>query len=316
MARSLLVIWNPNARLGEERDAVQRELERRPDRVRFVEPDSTEASTRLAREATRTEFDLLIAAGGDGTVNAAAQGLIGRPDAPPLGILPLGTGNDLCRTLAIPPDPLEAIRVVVPEGAFLPTLRTIDVIELRTATQRRYVVNMATGGNSSRVLEHSGEEVKDRWGAFAYLRGAVDVVTEPTVYRITLQADGRASESFRAFNVIIGNGRSSGGGLRVAPYADPEDGLLDAVVMLEGTPMELAAAVGQLLLGDGLSHERIVYRQTPRVRIESDPPLPFTVDGDVVTEEPATFTVRPRALEVVVGPEYTPEPPADRSERE
>jgi diacylglycerol kinase (ATP) len=136
----------------------------------------------------------------------------------------------------------------------------------------------------------------------------VDVLTELVVYEAALRFDDGPPQTYSALNIVLGNGRFSAGGLRVAPRANPEDGLLDAIIIRDGSPVDLMNMAAHYLLDDYVQSDVVVLRRARRVAVEAEPPIPFSADGDVLGSGPITFTVHAGALPVVVGPEYTPEP--------
>jgi diacylglycerol kinase (ATP) len=124
-----------------------------------------------------------------------------------------------------------------------------------------------------------------------------------------LHLDGE-KHRVRAVNIAIGNCRYAGGGWLAAPKANPEDGLLDVVVIEDiGITEFLTLAPTALLKADYLDREGVYATRAREVRVETHPGgLDFTVDGEVIGDEPAEFVVLPRALKVIVGPGYVPEP--------
>lgn len=298
MAEPILVIWNAKAGSGWQHSEVRNELERRPDVVLCDSPSKDEA-TDIVRRAADDGVQLVVAAGGDGTVNAVVNGLAESSEGVRMAILPLGTGNDFCRTLAIPSNPMSALRILDS-----PTVRRIDIVEAEHETHGRYFINMASGGNSHRVTEHLNDEMKQRWGPFCYVRGVVDVLPDLQRFHATICLDDGPTEHFNLFNVFLGNGRTCGAGLRVAPTANPEDGLLEVMIVLDGGPIDVATLAARFLVNHFLDSEMVVRRRARRVSIDSEPKMLFVTDGDATTEVPATFTVHPQALEVVVGTAY------------
>jgi diacylglycerol kinase (ATP) len=97
----------------------------------------------------------------------------------------------------------------------------------------------------------------------------------------------------------------------VAPRANPEDGLLDVVTVRYVPLLDLTGVAALLLTGDYLASDDVLHQRARRVEVRSTPGMWFSIDGKLQTNEPAVFTVEPRALRVLVGPEYTPEPPAE-----
>ena len=263
-------------------------------------------ATDRAAAAAAADYDRVIAMGGDGTIHEVVNGLM-TVDAPPtLGIVPLGTGNDLARTLALPTDPLEALALVADGEP-----RAVDLIRIRAADgPTHYGVNAATGGFSGQVDEELTSEMKRRWGPLAFLLGAVSALPDIKSYETRMAFDDEAFAVVDALNIVVANGRMAGGGKPVAPVANPEDGLLDVVIVHAGTLVELSQVAAQLIAGTYLDHPLVTHRRVRSVRVEASPGMWFNVDGELLTNEPVTFEAVPQALPVVVGPAYQATPPA------
>jgi diacylglycerol kinase (ATP) len=250
---------------------------------------------------------LLIVAGGDGTVNDAVNGLgrAGFPEGVTLGVLPAGTGNDLAATLRIPDDPDEA-EEIIRRGR----VRTLDVARVRSSgIGERFFINVATGGLGAEISDANEGEFKRRWGKLSYLRASLEVAKDFDVRELDLYLDDELHK-VRAVNMVVGNCRFAGGGWLAAPRANPEDGLLDVVVIEKlglGDLLQLAPA--SMARSDYLDKEGVFSARAKEIRVETRPSgLEFTADGEVVGDEPARFSVVPHALKVIVGPDYLPEP--------
>ena len=285
------------------------EIDRLRETLDGFEPDWIETGSKDdAVEAARKWRDgLLIVAGGDGTINDVINGLgqAGFPESVTLALLPSGTGNDLAATLAVPEDPDEAKEVIRQNR-----VRTLDVARVRSrGIGERFFINVATGGLGAQISDANDEEFKSRWGKLSYLRASLEVAREFDVRETTLYLDGE-ERRVRAVNIAIGNCRYTGGGWLAAPKANPEDGLLDVVVIEDiGIKEFLTIAPTALLKADYLDREGVYATRAREVQVETRPGgLEFTVDGEIIGDEPAEFVVLPRALKVVVGPGYVPEP--------
>lgn len=254
------------------------------------------SATDWAREAVAEGYTRVVAAGGDGTINAAVNGLAEAFDGVTFGIVPLGTGNDLARTLALPTDPAAAVRLIAKGRT-----HAIDLIEVSAAGRRVYCANVSAGGFSGEVDEKLTSELKTTWGPLAYVIGAVSVLPDLTDYRTLLTFDDEETAEVDVLNVIVANGRTAGGGRPVAPLAAPDDGLLDVVVIKNGPALKLAELAARFSGGEYLSHPLVLHRRARRVRVEAHPGMWFNVDGELCTNEPATFDVLPQRLRVVVG---------------
>jgi diacylglycerol kinase (ATP) len=303
MEKSLArVICNPASGGGDyDPDEIRAELEGLD--VEWIETEGPEDAIKAAEE---WRGGLLIVAGGDGTINDVVNGLgrAGFPEDVTLGILPAGTGNDLAATLCIPEDPDLAEDVMLQNRG-----RWLDVARVRSeGTGERFFINVATGGLGAEISSVNDEELKKRWGKLSYLRASLEVARDFDVRGLTLYLDGERRE-VEAVNVAVGNCRYTGGGWPATPKANPEDGLLDVVIIEKlGAGELLGLAPAALAEFDYLGKDGILFARAKDVYVETHPGLEFTADGEVIGDEPAQFSVIPGALKVLVGPEYVPEP--------
>lgn len=258
--------------------------------------------TDLARKAADEGFDIVAAAGGDGTINEVVNGILASAIDVTLGIVPLGTGNDLSRTLNIPTDPVDALELLQ-KGEH----RRLDtfVVETDNASDEPvYGINAAAGGFSGQVGEAITSELKASWGPLAYLIGAASLIPEIQEYETYISYEGGEPEHVNALNIIVANGRTVAGGKRVSPLSNPEDGLLDVVIVKKGTVVELGDVAARLVAGNLFGSPIVTHRRARSVRVESNPGMWFNVDGELITKESVTISVREAALRVVVGPDY------------
>ena len=297
------VICNPTSGGGAyDPDEIRDELDGME--VEWIETEGPEDAIGAAEE---WHEGLLIVAGGDGTINDVVNGIgrAGFPEGVTLGILPAGTGNDLAATLCIPEDPELAEDVIRQNRE-----RRLDVARVRSeGIGERFFINVATGGLGAEISDANDEELKQRWGKLSYLRASLEVARNFDVRELTIYLDGEGHQ-VKAVNIAVGNCRYTGGGWPATPMANPEDGLLDVVVIETlgiGALLELAPAV--LEESNYLDSDGVLFVRAKEIRIETQPPgLEFTADGEVIGNEPAQFSVLPRALRVIVGPDYVPEP--------
>ena len=296
------IILNPNAGSAAQAESLHEAISTDP-AVTLWETTPERPARELAAAALREGARLIVAAGGDGTINEVVNGLAGNFAQARLGILPLGTGNDLARTLALPTDVQEAFRLLT-SGP----VRTLDVIRVKTAGGTVYGLNVAAGGFTGQVNEVMTDELKATWGPLAYLLGAVSVLPNLTDYETFITWDGGPEERIAALNSIVANGRTAAGGFMVAPTANPEDGLLDVVIVQSGSLVDLAGVAARLLVGNYVDSDLVLHRRVRRLRVAARPGMWFNVDGELLTKDPVTFSVLPQALRDVAGKDYTPEP--------
>jgi len=292
-----IVIWNSGAGSNEQSEHLQQRI-RATAGTELVISESRDAALQTVRDAVGQGTRRIIAAGGDGTVGAVVDALADcATDRTDLAVLPLGTGNDLARSLGMPLDPDQALDVCL-RGDSAP----MDVIRANIGTETRNVANMVTAGNSGRYAQVLTDEQKQAWGPFVYLRGVLDVLQDLQVFEIDCAFDGGRPERFRMLNLFLANGRTSGGGVPVAPAADLDDGFLDFVLIEDGTPLELASLTADFFLTSFLENNLVTWRRCRSVEIKAATPLPFSADGDVLGESPARFEIRADALRIVRGP--------------
>ena len=323
MNQTLLII-NENSVTGEQSELLERAVARRDGIVCRTNSEAGDGVA-MAREAVREGFQSIGAAGGDGTAHEVANGIVQareaikdtEKEAPEVafGVVPLGTGNDLAGTLALPEDPRDAVAILVrQQPRALDLFRITGTLDNSVATDDPtgdehvlYGINAAAGGFSGEVDEEVTTELKKTWGPLAYLVGAARAVPDLHEYDTHVSFDDEAPEAIDALNVIVANGRTIGGGKRVAPGANPCDGLLDVVIVKWGGMVDFAAVGARLMAGDWLDSPHVVHRRARKVRVEGDPGMWFNVDGELQTKKPLTFEVLPGALPVVVGPDFRAE---------
>lgn len=298
---SVFVVHNPNSGRAELAQ-VHRRFDGRSD-VTVRDTNSAEHAASLAAQAVGEGFDVVVAAGGDGTVNSVANGIWKASADVVMGVLPLGTANDFAQTLGVPDDLEQACKLL-----FSMTSRPIDLVELQTETQRRCLANVASGGNSDRVTEALTDELKQTWGPLCYLRGAIGVLADLESYEVTVAFDDEPAFQTSLWNIIVANGRTNAGHLLVAPRANPEDGLLDVILIRDGSLGDIASLAAQFALSDYLESEQVVYRQARSFTLESNPRIRFSIDGEAMDEQPVAFRAKPSAVRMITGAAYTAEP--------
>ena len=297
------VICNPLSGGGSyDPDEIREELEGLE--VEWVQTEGPEDAIGAAEEWRE---GLLIVAGGDGTVNDVINGLgrAGFPEGVTLGILPAGTGNDLAATLCIP-EVADLAKDVIRQNRE----RRLDVARVRSeGIGERFFINVATGGLGAEISDANDEELKKRWGKLSYLRASLEVARNFDVREITLYLDGEERQ-VKAVNIAVGNCRYTGGGWPATPKANPEDGLLDVVVIETLGVADLLGLAPAVLEESGyLDRDDVLFVRAKEILVDTQPPgLEFTADGEVIGNEPAQFSVLPQALKVIVGPDYVPEP--------
>lgn len=296
------IVINPRAG-GADAAASIREWAASQRGVTCRESEDVATCRAIVEDAVQAGAEQVVAAGGDGTISTVVNALQSHNAEVQLALLPMGTGNDLARTLAIPRKVQQALQV-------LEAGRTahIDLFQLDASDALRYGINASAGGFSGQVDEAMNDEVKAAWGPLAFLVGAAQVLPDLQQYETHIAFDDGPYEQVDAFNIVVANGRTAAGGRRVAPTANPCDGRLDVVVVQWGTASELAEVGTRLMTGNYLESEHVMHRRVQSVKVTSTPGMWFNVDGELVTKQPVTIRVLPGRQRVVVGPDFTAHP--------
>ncbi|MGI8979054.1 MAG: diacylglycerol/lipid kinase family protein [Pirellulaceae bacterium] len=289
------VILNPNAGTALAQEQLAEHLQRLPG-LTIAETKEPGDARRLAAEAVQNDCDLVVAAGGDGTINEVLNGLAVDFGRAAFGILPLGTANDFARTINVPADVPAAVDILLADQR-----EQVDVIRY-TGEETRYFLNASAGGFSGLVNEALTDEMKQTWGPLAYLRSAAGVLPNLTDYRTFIACDDEPEEKLHLYNMVVANARYVAGGVPIAPEAQLNDGLADIVIVPAASMLDLAVLGPQILLGSHLTSELVLFRRARKVSVRSEPGMWFNVDGELIGNVPATFEVLPRVLKLIVGP--------------
>ena len=306
MSERPLVIVNPAARNG----AVGRRWEKLGSQLSALGIDAETAHTErpghaseLVRDGLRNGPRLVVAVGGDGTVNEVVNGFFdGAAAIAPgseLAVVPIGTGRDGARTYGISGKPERAIALLV-DGA----TRTIDLGRATYTAhaggeESRIFLNIASCGLSGAVAERANRTSKRLGGTPAFLWATIATFAgwKNVPFRITIDGEQR---ELVANNTIVANGRYFGGGMHIAPGARTDDGLLDAIVFGDVGRLDLALNLHRLYRGTILRHPKASHRLARSVLVEPAQALPIEIDGEQPGVTPVRFEVLPAALRLRV----------------
>ncbi|EFH12026.1 lipid kinase [Pseudoroseomonas cervicalis] len=247
------------------------------------------AAAVIARRAAEG-FSAVILGGGDGTLNAAAPALM--ETRLPFGILPLGTANDLARSLEIPPDPVAAARIIAAGQT-----RPIDLGEVNGLPY----FNVASIGFSAELARRLGRDDKKRWGKLGYALAAFRLLRQLRPFTAWLEHDG-TTERVRTIQVSVGNGRHYGGGMTVESTARPDDGKLDVYSLEIDHWWRLLALLPSLRRGTQGQWRDVRAFPTTACAVVTRRRMPVNTDGEINTHTPARFRLLPAAVRVFVPP--------------
>lgn len=292
MRRRARLIYNPTA----GRELVEKNLPKLLNRLEKAGYETsciaTEKSWSAAKEAAlaaKNQFDVVIAAGGDGTIHEVINGLSQVKKPPKLGILPAGTTNDFARALKIPRDLLQACQVIA-QGKTIP----IDIGK----NKDRFFINVAAAGRLSEVVYEAPSRLKAMMGPLAYYAKVIEKLgTLHKSFSLTIKTEEKEWTE-EILLLIIANSVSVGGFQKFAPLAKLSDGLFDVLLIHKGNIPDLVQIAALAFRGEHIHDSRVTYFQTGSLEIQPSQPLSLNLDGEWGGECAGRFEIVPKFLEI------------------
>jgi YegS/Rv2252/BmrU family lipid kinase len=247
----------------------------------------------LAYAREKTDIDRMVVAGGDGTMNEVINGLLLSSDfhagreAPPIGLIPLGTSNVLARELGIPLKIDEAVH-----RALTGTPKKISLGKING----RYFSLMAGIGFDGETVFRVREGIKKISGKGAYLLSGIQTLMRynPSLIQVTT-----AKETFSGFTVVVGKAHYYGGGFQITPKADITEPLLDVCILKSRTKKKLLRFISGVITKRHLALDDVVYRRVAKVTVTSRDTVYVQTDGDYCGTLPATIEVFRDAVSII-----------------
>lgn len=293
------LIVNPTAGRGEAGKRV-REIAQRLRQYGLMQPTWHYTQARgdgeqLARAAVEAGANLVVAVGGDGTLHEVMNGVLG--SAATLGLIPFGTGNDFARALGLFGDLDVACRALTQGRTHQVDVGTIE--GNGTGGPRRFLVLTGTGYDA-RTAQTVNAGVKHLSGALAYVWGAILTAKDFSPFTLTLTPEGGEIIRTQAMFVSFANCATTGGGMRIAPDATVDDGLLDICLVRELPTAQMLWQLTKVFKGEHVKHPAVTMLRAARVTVEADPPQPLLIDGEVLGTTPATISLERQVLPMKV----------------
>ena len=298
------IVFNPSKA---ERDELERAIAAAADvPVSWHETSVDDPGVAATREALASGADLVIAAGGDGTVRAVCEHLADSGADADLGIVPLGTGNLLARNLRVP---LNSVRAAV-DRALSGEPRTIDAGWADADGSRYAFVVMAGFGIDAHMITETDDDLKSRAGWLAYVESLGRALSASEVIEVTVATDDAEAEQHSVHTLIVGNCGTLQGGITLLPDADPSDGELDLIVLDATDASGWADTLKNVVWDNGIgrvfrkdqsaaSSDSVTHRRLTSIDIVLAEPRVFEVDGDDVGEVTRVrISVQPDAIRV------------------
>lgn len=254
-------------------------------------------------EATRVAkagFDLIIAAGGDGTINEVVNGVAGLSQRPKLAIIPAGTTNDFARALRIPRDNLVEAAKVILQGK----TRKMDVGQAICDDNEKYFVNIAGSGSLTELTYGVPSELKSAMGYGAYFIKGAEMLPSISKSHMKLTYDNGVYDGDLSM-FLLGMTNSIGGFEQIMPDAELSDGLFQLIVIKTADPLALLSLMVMALNGKHVNDPNIIYTKTRSLKVEmvddNGNKVPFNLDGEIGGYLPVTFKNLQQHIEFYVG---------------
>jgi diacylglycerol kinase (ATP) len=264
--------------------------------------DAPNHATTLAREAVKQGYETVVAVGGDGTANEVVNGLIA-PGAnkagADLGVIITGRGSDLARTIGVPSNHTEACARLAGERTMTVDLGLVTFHQ-EGEQRQRYFINVGGGGFDAEVAYRANRAPNFMGGTIPYLTSLVTTLLSYRNKSVELILDDQEPIRKVVNSVVVANCQYFGGGMKVAPEADPNDGLFDVIVIGDIDKVEFLMTVPKVYDGTHITHPQVDSYRAKRVVVRSEQDLLLQVEGEVCGHTPLTFEIIPSALQIRV----------------
>lgn len=276
------IIYNPTS----GRELFKKHL---PDVLMKLEQAGYEASchattcegdaTNAAEIAVKRGYDLVIAAGGDGTLNEVVNGLAEKPNRPKLGLIPMGTTNDFARALHIPRDIDKALEVIL-KGETIP----VDLGRMNN----RYFINIAGGGRITELTYEVPSKLKTMLGQLAYYLKGIEMLPSFKPSDVRIEYDGKVFEG-EVMIFLVGLTNSVGGFEKLAPDSSINDGLFTLMFLKKTNLAETIRIISLALRGEHLNDPHLVYVKANYIKVTAKEKVQLNLDGEFGGLLPAEF---------------------------
>ncbi|GAA0430072.1 diacylglycerol kinase [Lentibacillus halophilus] len=287
------IIYNPTS----GRESFKRELPTVLERLEVAGFETSAHATvcegnasRAARLAAERQFDLVIAVGGDGTINEVVNGMAEQEYRPKLGIIPTGTTNDFARALWIPRDIEKAVDVIL-SGQSMP----MDIGRVND----QYFMNMAGGGKLTELTYEVPSKLKTMLGQLAYYMKGIEMLPSLKPTHARIEYDGTViEEDIMLF--LVSNTNSVAGFEKLVPDAKLDDGYFDLLILKEMNLAEFVRIATLAQRGSHLTNRKIIYTQAEYINVETDDDMQLNIDGEFGGMLPGEFLNLQQHIDVFI----------------
>ncbi|ATP41949.1 diacylglycerol kinase [Solibacillus sp. R5-41] len=248
-------------------------------------------ATKATIDAVNRQFDIVIAVGGDGTLNEVVSGVSQCENRPKIGLIPMGTTNDFARAVHIPRKIDEALDIII-AGETIP-------VDVGILNEERYFINIAAGGRITELTYEVPSKMKTMLGQLAYYLKGIEMIPSIKATQMTIEMDDEVFDG-NAMMFLCGLTNSVGGFEKIAPDATINDGLFTVMILKECNIADFVRIASLALRGEHLNDERLIYRKASRVKVTSEAEVHLNLDGEYGGDAPAVFQNLKRHIEVFV----------------
>lgn len=307
------VILNPVAGAGKATKVwpeFEAELERQFGLFDLRRTSRADEAVTIAEAMAKDGYELIVAAGGDGTISEIADGILRSSDVamarPRLGILPCGTGSDLARTLKLDGSPADMVRRLTQGTGRLIDAARVNFISADGRKSERHFINIASLGLSGPTSKavNAAKRSNAASGQMVFMWHTIKELSRYRFQTVRITVDDQTPIEAKVALVAAANGRYFGGGMMIAPDAIEDDGLLDVVIFRGAAKLKLILDLRLLYTGAHRNHPQVTILRGKKVLVEpvGDPALNtalLDVDGEAPGQIPALFEVLPKAIRVM-----------------
>ncbi len=288
-----LFIINPEAGRNKSEDVtflISEKMKKANIEFEIVRTTKPGEAIKISKEGLAAGFDTIVAVGGDGTVNEVAMGLILSGHGK-LGIIPMGTGNDLVKSLDISLDPEEAIDVII-KGH-------VKSIDMGIASNKTFL-NVASIGLDAEVVKNTQMVKKFSRGKFAYVIGLLITLISYKNKRLSIQMDDLRLEK-ETLLIAVGNGKYYGGGMKICPTADIEDNYFDICLISKISKLKLLFIFPSIFKGNHLKYDKYVKMyKAKKITIQSQDEMYLNIDGELTNiKDEVQFYISDKKMNVI-----------------
>jgi len=299
------VIVNPYSARGQTQkrwEKIREAIKSHYRDFKYIFTEKPKQATDIAREVLKDGFDLIIGVGGDGTLNEISNGFFQHDSSEAingdasLGIVPSGTGSDFIRFMKIPRDFRQSVEAIKNSLKKKIDLGRITFTGLEKGRNVQYFINVADFGLGAEVIRTMADTDSLKRGAFTYYKGLLKTLLSYSSKKVKIQIDDGQTIEGQYLIGAVANGRVFGGGMIIAPDAEPDDGYLDLVLVGDMKKMEIIANTPRLYRGTIAGNPKVKIIKTRRLKVSSDDQVNIEYDGEVGPRLPATFEVVEKAI--------------------